>query len=121
MAATMAAAWPSGKLDANAFEVWLTALADLEGGHVALALTELAKTSKFQPSIAEIRAETARQEVASRPVALPAPEDPANPFITFLEWRAMGYPGVEEYGLTAADADRITRGATWVSVKGMPS
>lgn len=108
LAGSMASVWPSGKLDAEQVATWYGLLSDLEAGHVVSALMELGRTSKFQPSVAELRMETARQEVNGRPIALPSPEDPSNPFITLIEWRRQGYPGVEEYGVTPERAAKIT-------------
>lgn len=117
LAETMAGVWPAGKLDTDQVETWYGLLADLEGGHVTAALQALAKVSRFQPTIAELRAETARQEVAARPLALPAGENSGPEYMTFLDWRARGYPGCEEWGLTPANCDRITRGATFQELR----
>lgn len=112
LAQTIARVWPSGKMDEDTAAVWFPMLDDLEGGHVAAALIELGRTSKFQPTVSELRAETARQEVNARPQIRSGDDgdEPGNPFMTLRQWRDAGMPGLSEWSVIVADAVRITGG-----------
>lgn len=48
-------------LDADAIRIWPTLLADLQFSAVSSAVTRLAKTSKWLPTVAEIRAEVVEE------------------------------------------------------------
>lgn len=109
LSSAMTAMWPSGKMNVETVNTWFVLLEDLEGGHVALALRDLGKTSEFMPTVAEIRREAARHEAALAPRQLPDWQVDDGERITFAEWRRRGYPGLEQHGITAARVEEMIR------------
>lgn len=105
----VAATWPAGKMNHDTAELWYELLDDLEGGHVALALSALGKTREFMPSASEIRAEVARQEATLAPKQIPEWRADDAGRITFAEWRRRGYPGLEQHGITAERVEEMIR------------
>jgi hypothetical protein len=115
LASAAAAMWPNSKLSSpEVVSTWWVLLEDLEGGHVAMALADLAKTSEFLPSVAEIRQQAAVHEARTAPQQLPAWRTNGDGAITFATWRARGYPGLPDT-ITRERCEEIAR--TWLGIK----
>jgi len=109
LSAGMAAVWPAGKMTPEVQATWWVLLEDLEGGHVAMALNDLAKTSEFMPTVAEIRMAAAAHEARTAPKQLADWQRHDGERITFAEWRRRGYPGLEDHGITRERVEEMIR------------
>jgi len=109
LSSTMAAMWPSGKMNVETVNTWYVLLEDLEGGHVALALNDLGKTSEFMPTVSEIRMAAAAHEARLAPKQLADWQRHDGERITFAEWRRRGYPGLEDHGITRERVEEMIR------------